>query len=187
MKRLTLLIICLWATSPYLHSQESQLIAGLHEPKEPYVSNEDPNSAKAKGILNHFVKNYLSYNSDKYIYVGCNEQNEYYENDTVRMRRISHDYYPVWQCCKFVEWNLVADSRFLWSDLEACKKGVQRSYYLSTTNIKATLQDKEIYLDVSRNGSVIERFKVIRVDEADSKHNELPDPVLVLLRVSHSG
>lgn len=180
-----LLLICLLAIfqCTYTYSQDSQLIAGVYASEESSSSFESPNAAEVKGILNRFVKNYLSYNPDRFIYVGCNEQNSYYESDTVRMRKISQDYYPLWECCEFVEWNLVDDARFLWSDLQACKKGVQRSYYLSTTKIKASLQNKSIYLDIFRNGSAIERFKLLNIEKATSKNHSEADEVLVLLRL----
>ena len=181
-----LLIICLGAISPLLFGQERQLMASLTTTEGTNLSLEAPNTTN-RNALKSFVKNYLTYSPDRYIYVGCNEQNQYYENDTVRMRKISHDYYPVWQCCEFVEWNLIDDARFLWSDLQACKEGVQRSYYLSTTKVEASLKSKDIYLDVSRNGSTIERFRLIRIEKANSKNNAQPDPVLVLLRVTAGG
>ena len=180
-----LLLMCLLAiflcTNAY--SQDRQLIAGIHETGELYLSAEDINTAEEKSLLNSFVEDYLSYQPNRFIYVGCNEKNAYYENDTVRMRMISQDYYPLWECCKFVEWNLVDDGQFLWSDLEACKKGAQRSYYLSTTKVEASLHDKSIYLNIFRNGSAIEHFKLLKVEEATSKYSRQLDPVLVLLRL----
>lgn len=175
-------LLCLLTISNLLYAQEQSLVAGIYEPDESELAEYNHYNATNAQVINRFVNDYLSYSSNNYIYVGCNENNQYYEADTIQMRRISRDYYPVWECCKFVEWSIVDDAKFLWSDLQTCNKEVQRSYYLSTTNVKVSIKDKSIYLDIFRNGTALERFRLLNIVEVPAKHSNHSDPVLVLFR-----
>ena len=175
-------LLCLLAVSNLLYSQQQSLVAGIYESDESELSEYTHYGETNTHTLKQFVNDYLSFNPNKHIYVGCNENNQYYEGDTIRMHRISRDYYPVWECCKFVEWSIVDDAKFLWSDLETCNKEVQRSYYLSTTNVKVSLKDGSIYLNIFRNGTALEHFRLLNIIEVPAKYSKQTDPVLVLLR-----
>lgn len=164
-------------------AQAQPVLAELHEPKKnshaikmgTYAIDDSPS-------LKKFIKSYLTYRDDRYIYISCNEDNQFYNADTVRMQRISKNYYPVWACCQFVEWRLVSDAEFLWSDLQTCQEEMQRSYYLSVTEMEASQKKGAIYLSITRNGVVIDRFKVLGTEEVTSRHLRHPDIALVLLR-----
>ncbi|ELR70477.1 hypothetical protein C900_03731 [Fulvivirga imtechensis AK7] len=159
-------------------------MAELHHANESMHSIEMEAKTMEDGpILKKFIRNYLTYREDKYIYISCNEDNQFYDADTVRMQRISKNYYPVWACCQFVEWRLVGDTEFLWSDLQTCQEEVQRSYYLSVTELKATQKHGSIFLSIIRNGVIIDRFKVLGTEEADARYRQHPDEVMVLLRL----
>lgn len=172
---LTILIICQHLT----HSQD--LVADLNEEYEDeYVTIMDIDEDKPE--LKNFVEEYLSYHPDKYNYISCNENNDFYDSDTVRMQQISKEYYPVWECCTFVEWRLVNDIKFLWSDLETCEQNIDRSYYLSVTHINAYEENNSIYLEIIRDGTVVDHFRVIDVEEKPSRYSVGADNVLVLYR-----
>ena len=164
-------------------SQTQPVLAELRFPnRSSYTIESKENIVGDNPGLNRFIKNYLTYHKDKYVYISCNENNQFYDADTVRMQRISKNYYPVWSCCKFVEWRLVNDAEFLWSDLQTCEEEAQRSYYLSVTEMTASQKKGSIYLSIVRNGVTIDRFKVLGIEEVASRHRQHPDKVLVLLR-----
>lgn len=175
----SILLIILMICQHLIYSQE--LLADLDEEYEDeYVTIMDIPEENPE--LKDFVEEYLSYHPDKYNYISCNENNVFYENDTVRMQQISKDYYPVWECCTFVEWRLVNDVEFLWSDLETCERKIDRSYYLSVTRVNAYEENNSIYLEIIRDGTIVDHFRVIDVEEKPSRHSEEANNVLVLYR-----
>ena len=183
-----LLLICLLTLSQLSYAQEGQLFASISDTDtdmlltEPERMDSEVKPEASKINLKKFVNEYLTYKPNKYIYVGCNEQGQYYESDTVRMRRITDGYYPVWECCKFVEWSIVDDAQFLWSDLRTCKEDVSRSYFLSTNKVDVFMKDKSIYLDIFRNGAPLERFRLLDIEKSEKRNSNRVDSILVLVR-----
>lgn len=164
------------------HSAPAQTRSVLASAEDIEITERKAHTSVSPDIR-AFIQKYLSYNSDPYVYVSCNEANEYYRSDTVRMRQISGNYYPTWDCCTFVEWRLISNAEFLWSDLQRCTLEEQRSYYLSTTHISPWRKGSYIYLSLVRNGVTVEQFKLLKTEEAPSRYRNKPDKVLVLLRM----
>ncbi|UII23974.1 hypothetical protein [Fulvivirga ligni] len=132
--------------------------------------------------VKQFVNKNISHISSRSVYISCNDDSSYYKSDTVRIRQLAKNFYPETGCCQFVEWRMVTNSKFIWSDLSNCDK-TDRSYYLSPTVVHVIENNNQIYLKIMRNGLLVEMFKVIGLDEQPYEHISTNSKVLVLARV----
>ncbi|MBL3655198.1 hypothetical protein [Fulvivirga sediminis] len=149
----------------------------------PDEENSNSSAYLKRKEIKHFIESNFANKSEKALYVSCNDDSMYYEQDTIKIHQLHKNYYPNIECCKFIEWGMISDSKFIWTDLSTCNQNYDKSYYLSPTIIKVIDKGNSIFIRIVRNDLIVDTFKVVDIEEKPSRYHNTINKTLLLTRV----
>ncbi|UII25042.1 hypothetical protein LVD15_17220 [Fulvivirga maritima] len=185
----TIILTLFTLLSGMAYAQPSDLAMAETNPegmaRVPHEEEEEYNSAAFMKMreIKHFIEANFENKSERALYVSCNDDSMYYEQDTIKIHQLHKNYYPNIECCRFIEWGMISDSKFIWTDLSTCNQNYDKSYYLSPTIINVIENNNDIFIKIVRNEKVVDTFKIIGLEEKPSRYHKTTNKTLLLTRV----
>ncbi|MTI21778.1 hypothetical protein E1176_12170 [Fulvivirga sp. RKSG066] len=116
----------------------------------------------AKTDLQDFINSKVIKKSNEHVIIACNTDQDFLEERTVKLKVEKKRNYPgQLGCCNYVQWQMVANGKFIWTDMDVCDRKYDKSYYTNITTVNIKNNGDELILDLKRDGVSFVSYQIL--------------------------